>query len=306
MGIMDFIGQLFTEHRITKSISIIVAIILWTVVLGSQNVEVIKDIPVEVSMGSDLMVANEIPDRVSFRLSGPKAFLRKVLDRHDDPIRVNLTGSNVGNVTYRFFSDNIRVPLGVKVLSVQPPAIQIKLEEVKRKEVPVIAEYRGLPANGFRLTEFNVKPLRVILKGPESRISSVTEVHASPIDLSGIKDSFERELTLDLSRLNLQLDGVIPKVFVQIDEVASQFRIKDVEIIVHSALKSSADPKAVTVVARALSNIQKTMDRKSVVAVVDVIGKKPGRYRETPRVSLPNGVEFIKLIPDKVSVKVRE
>src|SRR3954468_16624660 len=112
----------------TKLISVAIAVVLWMIVLGSRNVEATKEIPLEIITPSDIVPANEIPDRIAFRLSGPKAFLRTVLDRKEEPIRVNLSGAKPGLVTYRFFSDNIRVPIGVKVVSINPTAILIKLE----------------------------------------------------------------------------------------------------------------------------------------------------------------------------------
>lgn len=135
--LLENLWDLLTANIGTKLISVVIAIVLWFVVLGSRNVEATKDIPLEVVTPSELVVSNDLPDKISFRLSGPKAFLRSVLDRREEPVRVNLAGAKAGLVTYRFFSDNIRVPIGVKVLSINPTAILIKLETVKHKEVPV-------------------------------------------------------------------------------------------------------------------------------------------------------------------------
>ncbi|HRK02024.1 MAG TPA: hypothetical protein PLH57_05115, partial [Oligoflexia bacterium] len=126
-----------------KALSILIAAVLWFVVLGSRNVEIAKEVPIEVVAPADLIVANEVPDKVSFRLAGPKAFLRNVLNRKEDPIRVNLTAAKPGLITYRFFTDNIQVPLGVKVLSINPTAIVVKLEVNRKKEIPVRLVMKG-------------------------------------------------------------------------------------------------------------------------------------------------------------------
>src|SRR5471032_1363254 len=83
----------------TKVISVIIAVVLWVIVLGSRNVEVTKEVPLEVITPPELVAANEVPERIAFRLSGPKAFLRTILDRHDEPIRVPLNGAKPGLVT---------------------------------------------------------------------------------------------------------------------------------------------------------------------------------------------------------------
>src|SRR5947209_20568335 len=156
-SVFDYAWRSVVSNPGTKIISVIIAAVLWIIVLGSRNVEVTKEIPVEVITSGDVVVANEIPEKIGFRLSGPKAFLRAILDRREEPIRVNMSGAKPGLVTYRFFSDNIRVPIGVKVLSVNPTAILIKLEYVKRREVPVRPTLQGMPSEGYRISKAEVR-----------------------------------------------------------------------------------------------------------------------------------------------------
>ena len=42
--------------------------------MGSRKVDVTKEVPLELITPPDLMPSNEIPDKIAFRLSGPKAF----------------------------------------------------------------------------------------------------------------------------------------------------------------------------------------------------------------------------------------
>src|SRR5687768_2293795 len=87
------VWQALTSNLGTKLISVAIAVVLWMIGLGSRNVEATKEIPLEVITPSELVPANDVPERIAFRLSGPKAFLRTVLDRKDEPIRVNLSGA---------------------------------------------------------------------------------------------------------------------------------------------------------------------------------------------------------------------
>src|SRR6185295_1704684 len=151
------------------------------------------EIPLEVITPADIVPSNEIPDRIAFRLSGPKAFLRSILDRREEPIRVNLSGAKPALVTYRFFTDNIRIPIDVKVLSINPTAILIKLEYLKRRDVPVRLEIRGNPPEGYRIVKADLKPEVVRIKGAESRVDGITEISTIPIDVSNLKESVERE-----------------------------------------------------------------------------------------------------------------
>jgi YbbR domain-containing protein len=286
----------------TKLISVAIAVVIWVIVLGSRNVEATKEIALEVITPANMVAANEVPDRIAFRLSGPKAFLRAVLDRRDEPIRVNLANAKPGLVTYRFFSDNIRLPIGVKVLSINPTAILIKLEPIKEREVPVRAELRGIPPEGYRIVSTTIKPDMVRIKGAESRVDAVSELTTSPVDVSNIRQSLDREIAVDTTRYGVQLDGPLPRVLINVEAVSANFRIKNVDIRVESSFKSKLDEKSVTVMVRADAKDLKSLERNQVYAVVDLTDKPKGTYQEPVKVTLPEGVSLVRVVPDHVNV----
>lgn len=292
----------FTSNLGTKLISVAIAVVLWMIVLGSRNVEATKEIPLEIITPSDIVPANEIPDHIAFRLSGPKAFLRTVLDRKEEPIRVNLSGAKPGLVTYRFFSDNIRVPIGVKVLSINPTSVLIKLEYLKRREVPVKLELRGAMPDGFRIAKTEVRPEVIRIKGAESRVDSLSELVGTPIDVSNLHQSLDRELPLDLSRYNVQLDGPLPHVLVEVEPVSANYRIKNVDVRVLTQLKYKVEEKTVSVLVRADPKDLKSLSRGKIYGVVDLSGKPKGKYTENVKVTLPDGVGLVKVVPEKVNV----
>jgi YbbR domain-containing protein len=300
--LLDHLMRAVTVNSGTKVISIAIAFVLWVIVLGSRNVEVTKEIPLEVITPPDIVAANDIPDKLSFRLSGPKAFLRAVLDRREEPIRVNLSSAKPGLVTYRFFSDNIRLPIGVKVLSINPAQILIKLEPQKRRDLPVRAEIRGFPPEGFRITKTEVKPKNVRIKGAESKVDSMTEVVTMPIDVTELRQTLDREVPLDLEKGGVQLDGPLPRVTLEVAASSANFRIKNVEVRVQTPHKFRVAEKTVTVLVRVDPNDLKLLDRTRVFATVNLQGKSKGKYTERVSVTLPENVGLVKVLPERVNV----
>lgn len=285
-----------------KLISVAIALLLWGIVLGSRNVEATKELPVEVITSPDVVPANDIPEKIAFKLSGPKAFLRAVLDRREEPIRVNLTGAKPGLVTYRFFSDNIRVPIGVKVLSINPTAILVKLEYLRRKDVPVRLELRGQPPEGYRVVSAEIKPELVRIKGAETRVDAISEVSTLPLDLANLRQDVTKEMQLDLTRYGVHLDGEAPQAEVRIEAIAANFRVKNVDIRVLSSYKSRVEEKSVTVLVRASPLEMRQLDRSRVYAIVDLGDQPRGKYTESVKVSLPENVGLVRVIPEKVHV----
>jgi len=285
-----------------KVVSVLIALLLWGVVLGSRSIEVTKDVPLEILTPGELLPANELPDRVSFRLVGPKAFLRTVLDRREDPIRVNLASAKAGSVTYRFFSDNISLPIGVKVASITPNSLLIKLERVNRREVPLQLELRGEPPEGFRLKKVELRPQTARLKGAESRIEAIEKVSTLPVDLSEVTGNSSKEVLLDLERHNVQLDGAAPRVYFEVEALEANFRIRNVDVRVLSSLEAKVKEKSVAVHVNATPEQIQTLDRTQVYGIVDLRGRPKGRYVEPVRIVLPEGVKLVKVLPEKVEI----
>jgi YbbR domain-containing protein len=312
----DAWGSVFRNNFGTKLISLLVAFILWIVVLGSHGVEVTKEIALEVVTPEELVPAGELPEKIAFRLSGPKAFLRAILDRREDPIRVNLKGAKAGAITYRFFSDNIRLPIGVKVLSITPPSIPIRLEPLRRREVPVRLETRGAPPEGFRIVRASVLPAEVRLKGAETRLSGLTEVATVPVDVSQLRRNYEAPVLLDLARLGVQVDGEAPRVRIEVEPSSANFRLKNVEVRVvgiptgAGAPRVTVEEKSVTIFVRAAPEELGSINRSEVYAVVDLgaLGeardRKQGRYTLPVEVRLPPGLALVRVVPDSVTVTV--
>jgi YbbR domain-containing protein len=297
--------ELLLHNLGTKLISLVIATVLWVIVLGSRSIEVTKEVPLEITTAADLVVANEVPATVAFRLAGPKAFLRAIVDRRMEPVRVDLSGARPGKVEERFFSDDIRLPPGVRVLAINPASAVIRLEYLRKRDVPVRVETRGTPAEGYRLAGTSSVPATVRIKGAESKVEGVTEVVTAPVDVGGLTESVTVDASLQLERLNLKLDGTLPKVTVQIEPVAANYRIRNVEVRVLGMPGATSDIRSLVVHVRAVTpDVLRTLSGAQVFATVDARGLGRGKHRVDVRVSLPPGVSLVKAIPGRVTVTV--
>jgi YbbR domain-containing protein len=299
---VDKIWDLLTSNLGTKFVSVVIALVLWTVVLGSRNVEVVKEVPLDVVTSPDMMVSSDVPERIAFKLSGPKAFLRAILDRREEPVHINLVGAKPGTVTYRFFSDNIRLPIGVKVVAISPPTVIVRLEPIKHRDLPIKVEIRGKPAEGYRIIKTEISPDFAKLKGPESKIENISEVKTIPIDITEMKETLQKEAPLDITRYGLILDGPSPVLTVQIEPSIANFRLKNVDIRVTATMNYKVEPKTVTVLVNTSQADIKKLNRSKIYATIDLRGKAKGTYKETVKVILPKNVSMVKVIPEQVDV----
>ena len=263
----------FTNNLGLKIVSVVVGVMMWLVVFGSRTVEITKEIPVQIITAPDVVIANEVPDKVVFRIAGPKTFLRGVLNRQEAPILVNLSNAKPGLVTYRFFSDNIHLPIGMTVASIHPTDILVKLEKVKVRRIPVKLEVQGVPKEGYQVVRTEVTPPTVEVRGPQSKVGNLTELPTNPIDVSGLRKTFETSIGFNRALLGVSVDGDLPVAKIQINPVSANFRIKNVAVKVQADFAVRVKPEWITVFVRADQVDLESLDQTLVMGTVDLRGQ---------------------------------
>jgi YbbR domain-containing protein len=302
MSYLKKIWNLLKPDIEIKLISILIGIILWEMALSAKYIEVTKEVPIEISHSKNLIVSNEIPDKISFRLSGQKHLLKNLLSRHEDPIRINLSNANSSLVTYRFFQDQISIPSGVKVLSIYPNSLLIHLEELKVKEVPIRIQTEGSPDEGYVIDKIQVKPKTVRIQGASSKLNNISEISTHTINLFKARASFEVKAPIDFSKYDVKLAGQIPKLFIDIHPRMTNFKIKNVKVHVFSSHEFTVEPDTMTLLVKASAEVMNHLDEAKIFGVIDLRSKAKGTYKQSVQVKIPENIHVIKSIPEKLTV----
>ncbi|HEY5672860.1 MAG TPA: CdaR family protein [Malonomonas sp.] len=189
--------KLLTENWTLKLISLVFALVLWTFIMGERRLEVGYRIPLELqAIPQGLMVANEVPNLVDIRISGPRTLLTK-FSPNDFSIVVDLKDLRPGLTTFKRLEERLSLPSGLRVTRVSPSFIDLKLERIKSKLVPIKIVLAGEPFQGYQLSSIKAVPAQVAIEGAESEMKSVTQVTTEPVDLTGVNESFSLIVPLE-------------------------------------------------------------------------------------------------------------
>jgi YbbR domain-containing protein len=288
-----------------KVLSCLVAITLWVVVFGSRTIEISKEVPFEAVVGEDQILVDPVPEKITFRLAGPKAFLRSINNRIDDPIRANVKDLKTGAFTHRIFSDSIKLPLGVKVLSISPNVIQLRVEEMRRKSVAVSVETVGQLPEGLRAMRLELLPPSIRIKGPKNRVQMISSLSTVPIDLSSIHESTVVPIAFDFKAMGIDPDSPLPELNVEVQGRGTVFKVKHVPLKVRSTGKAVADDEEVTLIVRSETNEAVRVESDEVSASIDVRDMPNGEYLRWIKVQLPERLHLVRAIPSSTRVVVK-
>ncbi len=173
-----------------KLLSLAFALILWFFVMGEQKQEISYAVPLILkNVPAGQMVANEVPSQVDVRISGPRTLLMN-LQPKDISIAVDLKGLEPGLSSFKRLEERFNLPSALKVTRLSPSFVDVKLERIKTKKVPVKTVISGIPAEGFKFETIRFKPTEVAIEGAESELKDVSQVETDPIDIEGVQDNF--------------------------------------------------------------------------------------------------------------------
>lgn len=168
-------------------VAFVVAFLLWYVPERQKREETsVRGVKVPltlVNVPRDLVITSNVPETVSAQLQGP---LSRTLDP-GTPLEVllDLRNARPGIFEFPINTSDMQLPDEVTVLSVDPPAVMVELERLRRTSLPLRPVLEGAPAPGFEIVEIRVAPARLTVQGPSSLVGALEEVETTPISIDG-------------------------------------------------------------------------------------------------------------------------
>lgn len=180
----------------TKFIAVAIAIILWALVRGQGIGSLSVDAPLQIQgLPSQLMIINDLPDRVRVTISGPQTRLSE-LGAHD--VRAPLDASGVAGPGVEEIAlnvDDIKLPAGLKVERVQPDRVVLQIDRVIERKIRI--EPRVETPAGWKIADLEVVPPHALLKGPEVWLDALNTVKTPVIRPEAKPGEFEASVGVE-------------------------------------------------------------------------------------------------------------
>jgi len=296
-----------------KLVSLALAFILWVLVMGGKrSIIEFKDVPLQFkNLPPAMSLTRDTVDAVNVRLRASDTILNTLSTGQID-ISLDLSNVTHGEQYIPITFDKIRVPFGAEVIKVTPPTIRLLVERKLEKEIPIVPNFGGSLASGYKLIRFSLSPSRVTITGAESEVQEVGEATTDLIPLEGRKEGFSGVVNIAVAHPNVSIIGQrTAQVSVEIGEANVEMTLADIPISFSSQIYlTMAEPSTVSVTIKAPSEILRQINTERIIATINVAGLQPRLqpYILSPKVSfdpsLADAIELIAVAPDKVEVRV--
>ncbi|MFY0521342.1 YbbR-like domain-containing protein [Lysinibacillus sp. UGB7] len=199
----------------------------------NEQMEVIRDVPVDVFYDDDSLIVTGIPKTVNVTIKGPMQIVLRTKAVKDFSIFVDLNHLLMGEHNVKLQYENISDKLQV---TLDPATINVNIEEKVTQEFRVDPEMNNrLIDEGYILKGMTANPATVYVTGAKSAVESISYVKATVTGEQGLNQSFTQEaavkvLDRDLNKLDVTIEPESVKVQVDIAEYSKELPVTMNEI----------------------------------------------------------------------------
>lgn len=272
MGAADRLRSALTENVGLKMLSFFCALLLYSLVHGSQDAQ--KSVSVDLVVllppeSAQRVLVSQLPPRVRVTLRGS----RTALDE--------LHGDDVGNIQLdvrvgqekRIVIDPalVHVPAGIKVEQVDPPSIDLMWDDLVTRDVPVQVSLANTPAAGFVVKSVVADPPNVRAKGPKGQVSLLQHAGVDAFDVSGLTEgSYTKALAIGRPAAGLAFDVSSVSVVVEIQRELAERSFSKLAVAVVGVAKGKTLPTEVDVRLACPPDVVHALRAEQVVPRVEV------------------------------------
>ena len=244
---MTQILDLFRRNLLKKLIALVAAFCMWVFVMTEQ------DPPIEGSYTVPLTISNApyefIPIFADRTILVETRAPRSNFVKYDaNAFRAYLNLEGLGEGEYQI-TPRVVMPQGFELLETTPPAINVKLDPMTERLMPVELLTTGAVAQDAAITEIRKSMDTVTVVGPRSFVEKAARVYGS-VNLSGNTSSFELQIpmrTVDENENVVPNVRVVPSVITVSVDIESGLKKKIVPVVPELTTLEGWELKKITV-----------------------------------------------------------
>src|SRR5687767_11478152 len=187
-----------------KFVALFLAAVVWLIVSAPRR-EIVREkiltAPISlVPLSRNLIITSteekDLPASVTVRVRGRASELRALTPAMLD-VPVDLSWiTQPGEVEITLRPQGINVPENVEVLTITPNKFRVRIEQLRRRTVPIRPFLVGGPPVGYLAGDASASPDRALISGPASQVMQLSEVATERIIMTGRTETFAQNVAV--------------------------------------------------------------------------------------------------------------
>lgn len=180
-----------------KLAALTLSLLVWVLVSAEETRSQLVDVRIALDVPPNVALADSLP-AVRALVSGPGRDLVKL---YGQPLLIQASVPPNPGPRWRLVvvPADVRVAAGlaVTVTDVQPRELEVDVDRLARRTLPVALRGALQPRRGFVIDSLHVLPSAVIVSGARARVAELDSAPTELLDLGDVDGAFERTVALD-------------------------------------------------------------------------------------------------------------
>ncbi|HEY6074859.1 MAG TPA: CdaR family protein, partial [Anaerolineales bacterium] len=160
-----------------------------------------SSVPLEViGQSSDMVLSTDFPRQVTVTLRAPASVWDRI-NSNPSSVRAILDISGLSDGEHQVIVQVQVSERPVRIVSVNPPQVNLTLEPLSTRTLPVELTQAGQPAVGYQAGDATVDPLSVVVAGAKSAVDRVTRARVA-VSLDGARETVDESFPVQVLDAN--------------------------------------------------------------------------------------------------------
>jgi len=184
---------------------IVVSSVWYSYSLGFVRGLTTVEVPIEyVKRDSQMEIIESSSTSVRIQLSGSLQLISR-LDPNQIKVRFDLSKAVAGRNSITITEDNIILPPGASLKKVEPSSINIMVDTLGQKRLPVQVDWTGVLPPGILVQDIQLDPAAVEVIGGQLLLTEMDTIYTAKVPVDGLKQSGNLRAALALVPASLRL-----------------------------------------------------------------------------------------------------
>lgn len=289
-----------------KVVSVCFAVVLFLIVRTEQVREFNLTGRVKIVTAKNVVVVGSRERAVELQVKLPNSLFSMPPTEDELTGILDVSEQSVGRIRVRLSRYNFPSLDERYSVNVIDPWVEVDLDNVVTRRIPVRAVLQGLPLEQFSIERVLVNPEEVEVSGARREVDTLETLSTSPVNIEGIDQNFSAITKLELaenSSVQVASDKVNVQVFVGRNLVNRLFRSVPVTVRNSRQALFRAVPATISVELRGPENLLGRLTSSQIRAYVDRREEGAGVEPQKVWIELPPGTSLVRVEPDRVMLR---
>mgnify|MGYP006428390235 CR=1 FL=1 len=287
-------------------LALLLAFFTWYLISGRERVETWVQMPIElVNLPERLVIREGMVNRLEVRVRGPKSLVR-ALNTKDLAYTMDMSGLEQGRQTLALQQQNIPISRALRVMEIRPSRVELLVDQVKAKTVPVTIDWTAELDADFQFIEGETEPQRVELEGPSNLVAPLETVPTKPVTVHGKRPrQWQSTVGLDVSP-EVEVRPATVQVRLKFGPKTTTLWVKrPVRLTGRNAERIRISPESVRLhLELPLPLLDQENWREAIHVTIGGSELGPGVYQRAFEIDVPEDTRILEIKPDQLRVVV--